>query len=347
MTPPRKKRCSSEEDPVSSGCSQPHHLLAANDSAYKALSLPDLPSDVLGLIFSKLPCENNLLGAVAKVNREFRKIALEPHWRRCVQRNFVEAHKEHCFKCRRLATQGSASFDDLRSVVKEGRLYCVRCISTITGGKLVHETTALGDTVLSLAVSEGHDSIVRYFTEEVDSSDLISKTDNNGGTVLQKAIRWKQPAMVRYFVEERGAKDLISKANYQGESVLHCAADSGCLDMLRYFVEERGAADLITKADNKGNTVLHSATCWGHLDIVRYIVEERGAADLVTTLNNDGSSVLHVAAALGNLDISRYLLEERGATDLITKKNKKRETALELAECFFQSETAEFLRSKL
>eukprot|EP00736_Rhodelphis_marinus_P005163 Rmarinus@m.29701 len=217
-----------------------------------------LPSDVLGEIFSRLPCENTLLGAVAKVNREWREIALHPSTRKRVQDCFISVHVEECFNCRHIAVEGPAH-RDLCVPVAEGWLNCVRFLFLTTSAE-----------------------------------PFISAADDNGWTVLHYAAEHGHLDMVQYFMGELGrsvAAELVARTDDGGETVLHHAAHRGRLDVIRYFVEKEGLASLLYAIDFCGKTVLHHAGWKGHVDVVRYVIEERGATDLIKRKCQEGRTV--------------------------------------------------------
>eukprot|EP00736_Rhodelphis_marinus_P012173 Rmarinus@m.18745 len=122
-------------------------------------AITDLPVDVLISIFSRLPNENVLLGAVAKVNREFRDIATDKQVRGAVQERFVREHARDCWIC------GQSS--DLLTALSEGFLDCMM-FSLITAFLKVNSLT------VDIIVSKGHVRIFRYLVEEWNIGDITA-----------------------------------------------------------------------------------------------------------------------------------------------------------------------------
>eukprot|EP00736_Rhodelphis_marinus_P013991 Rmarinus@m.18050 len=257
--------------------------------------LSSLPRDVLAEIFSRIPCENVLLGSIAKINCEFRELALEPCTRRRVQENFVEVHKTRCTRCGSL--EGAVSFNDMCAAVGEGLLSCVMYICMSTKDTPMHEPTDSLRMVLHLAARNGHLDVIRYF------------------------------------LENRGGADILNRPNCNDDSVLHKAALGGHVHVLKYFLEEFGAAHLVSQRNSYCSTVLHLASRGGHVDVIRFLVDEWGAADIIEATDSNGGTVLHVASYFGRVNVVRYLLEERGGADLglVEATNYFGETALDLA----------------
>eukprot|EP00736_Rhodelphis_marinus_P001027 Rmarinus@m.24657 len=206
-----------------------------DDPVAKPLSLLDLPSDVLGDIFSRLSCEMSLLGAVAKVNREFRKIALHPNTRKCVEENFVRVHTGSCSECNEISNKDSISSGDLASVVSPGLFPCVRCVSILTDGKFTCDPNYFGRTVLYYATDFGHIDIVRYLVEERGGTDAIHMKNQEGVSVLDCAIEGGHLNIVRYFVEERKVTNRYKIQEFWDATVLNKADDEGNFFVFRYY----------------------------------------------------------------------------------------------------------------
>ncbi|KAH7110423.1 putative ankyrin repeat-containing protein [Dactylonectria estremocensis] len=136
-----------------------------------------------------------------------------------------------------------------------------------------------GQTPLSHAAAEGHESVVR----------LLLDSGKNGHLDV-----------AQLFVEAGADKE--AKDDY-GRTALHRAARNGHLDVARLLVET--GADKEAK-DGDGRTALHLTATTGHLDVARLLVD--AGADKEAN-NGNSWTPLHQAAWDGDLDVARLLVE--------------------------------------
>eukprot|EP00736_Rhodelphis_marinus_P012171 Rmarinus@m.18746 len=310
-------------------------------------AITDLPVDVLISIFSRLPNENVLLGAVAKVNREFRDIATDKQVRGAVQERFVR---------------------DLLTALSEGFLDCMM-FSLITAFLKVNSLT------VDIIVSKGHVRIFRYLVEEWNIGDITAVSleqcaffSVNGGRdyryeligyvvedtydiiryvvediglgsdwdarvkLLRNAISGGYLGAVRYFVQEgRDGRKLMYACADNGATALHTAAETGKLEIVRYLVEDQGAEDMVFMKDRDGNTPLMSAVSKGKRGIMVYFLEKFRTSNLLgMTSGWKNDTVLHICLHSYEPSLFRSLAEA-GPANLLTRKNDCGQTVLHVA----------------
>eukprot|EP00736_Rhodelphis_marinus_P013187 Rmarinus@m.7167 len=305
-----------------------------------SLSLSDLPSDVLAEIVCRLPCEVTLLGAVAKLNREFREISTDPHTRKCVKESFFRVHKEKCRSCRNISENGPFLVDPSTF---NGSLGCVMFFSAFATG-----ASSAMYTILHCAATHGHADAIRYVVGEEGAADLLCQKDLLGRTVLHLAAGSGHVGVIRYVLEECGALDMLSEPDNFGATLVHKAAEAGRTDILRYVAGFGGScSDLFGKADNYGQTVLHAAAARGHVSVMRYVIEETGHAALVNAENVFRRTVLHEAVQSAHCEAMRYIVEGRRATHLLRRRDSRGETPLDMAKRMRKDAHVRYLSSKL
>eukprot|EP00736_Rhodelphis_marinus_P007108 Rmarinus@m.22149 len=304
---------------------------AMTDEADEGVRLLELPPSLLEGILCRVRCEVSLLGGVAKVGPELRRMAVRPRVREAVQRNVIRAHPMTCPACRRIADNiESASFDDLLASIRAGRLHCVVYLSLATGGRLTHDTDLFGTTALHCVVQAGRLDLVQYLVEECAAGDLIGRMNNDGQTAFLAAAEWGRLDMLRYFVD-KGAAYLVHGVDCNGETVLLVAAGWGRLGMARFILGLPGASSLLRQTNNEGDTVLHRAASSGSVHLIRHFVEHCGVSDLIHRRNNHGDTVLHAAAGEGKVGVIRYFLETKGVAGLVDRRNCDGHTVVQKA----------------
>eukprot|EP00736_Rhodelphis_marinus_P000533 Rmarinus@m.28184 len=285
------------------------------------LFLTDLPTDVLDSIFSRLPFEVSLLGGVAKVNREFREIALDQRTRNAVRGNFVKDHEELCKSC--LFVKGTASFEDVNCAAFKGVLECFLYINYVTNYQYTYGKNFFGETLVHIAARNGHLNLIRYLWEEFPL--LFWQSDQFGNTVLHWAAENGHLGIIRY-VLGTNARALVSLKSRTYKTVLHVAASKGHVNVIRYFLRQ-GPVALFAEQDLQGRTALSYAAANGHLNVVRAIMD----ANLPANSEGPGDEVFlafRVAVVNGHLNVVRYFVEQK---EIMKKYKSQKEKVIILA----------------
>eukprot|EP00736_Rhodelphis_marinus_P000595 Rmarinus@m.29715 len=226
--PERKRRCRAKKQ-------------ASDSDAPRPTSLQDLPCDVLRDIFCRFTSEGTLLGAVAKVNREFREIALEPLTRQSVQKNFIKDHAGQCSSCSYLSSRGSVNFGDFeRCVVNRHAFACVRFIVLTTKGAMLQKTDCHGSTVFHRAAWKGRIEVLRYLHQEGGDEELLYAKNKYGTTVLHCGVYFGRVRVVRFLLEEAGAFELLEEENKDGETPMDLALRRRKFKVLKYMRVDDG-----------------------------------------------------------------------------------------------------------
>eukprot|EP00736_Rhodelphis_marinus_P010200 Rmarinus@m.1079 len=336
------------------------------------LLLSNLPVDVLGNIFSRLSDECILLGAVAKVNREFREIAQRTSVREAVQMNFCKAHPTQCQTCGTFldgAESPSKLRDPLLSATCSNELHCVMftvlvtkmgvfpCTDPYKRSELLFDAVESGsikviryfvencgaagllqhingddETVLHVATREYHLDVIQYLLGEVGATCLLKSTNYDGDTVLHLAAHGGNVEAIEYFMRYGGAK-LLQTVNDVGDSVLHAAARGDRVNVIEYFVKRSAAEDFVWQVNHQGETVLHAAASQGCLDVIKYFVDKLGASRLLYETDDRGDTVLHVASRAGCPHIIQYIVEKKRETNMLYERNKRGEAPSDVAHC--------------
>eukprot|EP00736_Rhodelphis_marinus_P012172 Rmarinus@m.18747 len=294
-------------------------------------AITDLPVDVLISIFSRLPNENALLGAVAKVNREFRDIATDDQVRGAVRLRFLIGHAIECQDCLHYA-ESIQHFrqheEPIETCAEDPDNYstdheyhpaedffwtldlshdCMMFFLLATDRKVLTSTGSVIDELMDVVVLQRHFRILRYLVEECNIGDITTvslekcafRSVGGNGRGLSYDI-------IRYIVEELGlGSDWDARVK-----LLRNAISGGYLGAVRYFVQEgRDGRKLMYACADNGATALHTAAETGKLEIVRYLVEDQGAEDMVFMKDRDGDTPLMLAVSEGNKDVVLYFLE--------------------------------------
>eukprot|EP00736_Rhodelphis_marinus_P003973 Rmarinus@m.3980 len=183
------------------------------------LFLPDLPTDVLENIFSRLPSEIFLLGAIAKVSREFREIALHTYTKQRVQHNFMQGHLGGCEWCLNFKNGVTKKHMILRTF--EGRLPCIMYTTLVTKAAFVFSHINYISVTCSLP-SGGNMLAVGATDDDVPIEEAFEKE-----TALHVAASQGYLAIVQYFIEGVGAGLLAYERNLDGKTALHRACENG------------------------------------------------------------------------------------------------------------------------
>ncbi|CAH8361680.1 unnamed protein product [Eruca vesicaria subsp. sativa] len=127
----------------------------------------------------------------------------------------------------------------------------------------------------------------------------------HGNTMLHLAASSGHASLVRYLINE--CPSLLMKSNLMGEVALHVAARSGHLDVMLNLVDfikeiSVNVAKKIYFAKNKNqDTALHVALKEKHMLVASYLVSAE--KDLSFVANSDGFSPLYLAIEAGQADL--------------------------------------------
>eukprot|EP00736_Rhodelphis_marinus_P004418 Rmarinus@m.22976 len=307
----------------------------------------ELPVDVFFEIFSQLRCERTLLGSIAKVNREFRALALDSRVRESVRSNFIKEHGRTCGDCS--AAMGMVDLCRIaRDACIEGKLTCVQYFVEKFGADF-GSVDGLSNTISHIAAHHSRLSILQYLYEkgaDFNSSNLIGETpmhiaaqSADSATVLyllscgadfrsQSSAGWS-PFL---FAASRGDTGILEalviagvcleEAGFDGETALSVATCFGRTDAVKYLV---GAGANIDAQTNFGQTPLCSASSHGHLDIVRVLVAS--GADLEKQTNAGETPVIE-AASNGYLGVVQFLADEGADLSKCGRDGSLTQTAL-------------------
>eukprot|EP00736_Rhodelphis_marinus_P010780 Rmarinus@m.15792 len=286
------------------------------------MTLAKLPPDILQDIFSLLDSPVFLLGAIAKVNNEFRQLATDKSVQDAVLQRFMISHKKNCCDCADVSSMVSSieehsSYSPLLQACHIGELDCLLY--------LTESGIRLSDPDLLFSAAEaGHVRIVHFLLEHGVQYDVPSVV---GWTPLFTAARNGHLEIVKCLVE-RGA-DVNNDIMWAG-TPLYAAAWYGHLEVVKYLVElganvdqihengrsplhvacERGWLPIVAYLVQKGARVPNLAELArdGHVEIVRYLVENAGA-DCKTAMR-DGETALYRAARHGHVAMVQYLVSK-------------------------------------
>ncbi|CAF1920593.1 hypothetical protein HID58_049344 [Brassica napus] len=145
---------------------------------------------------------------------------------------------------------------------------------------------------------------------------------NHGNTMLHLAASSGHASLVRYLINE--CPSLLMKSNLMDEVVLHVAARTGHLDVTLHlvgFIKEIsrnavGVAKRIYFAKNKNqDTALHVALKEKHMLVASYLVSAE--KDLSFVANSDGFSPLYLAIEAGQADLVAAMCHQ--SSDLRSK----------------------------
>ena len=174
--------------------------------------------------------------------------------------------------------------NDLRSIINKNKAI----LNDIEDSK--------GNTLLNVAVIEGHIEIVKYLVS--DGADL-NQQDSSEETPLIIAIKEGKLDLIAYFLSQ-GAD--VNVKVYFNETPLHKAVDKGELEIVKLVVTN--GADLNLK-NNQKETPLFVAVESNQTNVAEYLISQ--GAD-VNIKNQRARYPLHIAAYNGNLELVKLLV---------------------------------------
>ncbi|CAN6807093.1 unnamed protein product [Brassica oleracea] len=176
------------------------------------------------------------------------------------------------------------------------------------------------DPLTMCAVRAGNLDYLRYTYSSVRLAPRI--VNDRGNTMLHLAASSGHASLVRYLIAE--CPSLLMKSNLMGETVLHVAAGAGHLDVMSELVEfikyishnAVGVAKRIYFAKNKNqDTALHVALIEKHMLLASYLVSAE--KDLSFVANSNRFSPLYLAIEAGQADLVTTMCHQ--STDLSSK----------------------------
>ncbi|XP_067284200.1 ankyrin repeat and SOCS box protein 15b [Pseudorasbora parva] len=161
----------------------------------------------------------------------------------------------------------------------------------------MEETTADGDTALTLASRAGHVENVKALLQHGASPHNMNSRNESP---LLLAVRSNSYDTVHTLITG-GA--LVEQVCLRKWTVTHEASKVGCVDILMLLLRHGGK---VTGRDGHGVTPLGIAAEYGHPDILAILIQHGGDASAQAS---NGDSVLYDAAGSGNLDCINLLLQ--------------------------------------
>lgn len=163
---------------------------------------------------------------------------------------------------------------------KTGDIEKVKTLLEIDHGLL--EIVLLGDSLLHLAVGEGHDHLVEYYVSKGIDVDVRNGRKN---TPLHEAVRSRNISITKILINN-GAD--VNAKNKDGETPLHYASIDGYDASVKLLILH--GADVNSK-NYKKETSLHLASKNGRVGVVKILLSK--GAD-VNSRDEDGNTPLHL-----------------------------------------------------
>ena len=191
-----------------------------------------------------------------------------------------------------------------------------------------------GDTILHVAVNEGHTGMVEALLK-VPGLD-VNGVDEDGNTALHLAAKWGANQKVVEILLD-APSIAVNATNKDCDTALHCATMYGHVNIAEMLLKVDGLD--VNAVDAKGRTALHWATLYGHVNIAEMLLKAHGVE--VNAVDADGGTALHGAALKGNVEIVKRLLTVPGL--YVNATNEDGDTALHLATLYGHVNIAEML----
>ena len=192
-----------------------------------------------------------------------------------------------------------------------------------------------GYTPLSLAVSAGHNAVVRLLLREGVN---LNASDGQGVTALMHAAMHGYAELVDLLLLH-GAKPM--QLQHDGRAAPGLAALFGRPAALGAFL--RVDPELLSAVDGRGRTLLHWAVASQHLVTLKYLLGRWGAATLLEVADAAGDAPLHVCR--GPDDVLLLLYHCGPQPPSLSARNHAGHTAAEAASAAGCSEMATLLRA--
>jgi len=183
------------------------------------------------------------------------------------------------------------------------------------------EQTPEGYTPLSLAVSAGHNAVVRLLLREGANPNA---SDGQGVTALMHAAMHGYAELIDLLLLH-GAKPM--QLQHDGRAAPGLAALFGRPAALGAFL--RADPALLSAVDGRGRTLLHWAVASQHIVSLKYLLGRWGAATLLETVDAAGDAPLHVCR--GPADVLLLLYHCGPQRPSLSTRNHAGHTAAEAA----------------
>lgn len=201
--------------------------------------------------------------------------------------------------------------------------------------KLLFSNLYHGQTLLSWAIENGHQVVVKLILEDGGLNLNLNSKDNTGQTLLSKAAATGNQVLVQLLLAQNTI-DPNSKDG-SGQTPLSQAAENGHIDVVNLLVKrdtitlhmliQEGKQALIKllldagygvdKRNDLGQTPLHVATSIGNVELARELI--LSGAD-VNRENNYGMTPLRLAIQTKSCDLIQELLQHKSnMTDIMTQ----------------------------
>ena len=191
------------------------------------------------------------------------------------------------------------------------------------------EKFANGQTLLHVAVSQGHLSIVAFLLSEQIVGKVVEFMEYSDQVSKNRAKSARQHS--RKVVEEKSS----SEDEHEEDENSHVHSIQASVYALN---------EALNAKDNMGNTPMHMCALSGNVDMFRLLLAKGGEA---TVIGFHGKTCLHYAAANGQSDMCKLLITECFPYSLFGKLDVDGKTALATAIAYKNKETVEVITREI
>ena len=178
-----------------------------------------------------------------------------------------------------------------------GHLNLVKYLVELDRGRM-YSLNLENETPLHLAVRNGKDYLVTYYTE---SGCNINDASANGATCLHIACENGHYTTVECLLKHGAEVNAVNSAH---QTPLHVAASRGQTKIVELLFLHNAKFSL---RDKDGFTALLSASINGHQDTVLFIVQHGGS---IEDADGKGNTIAHFAVENENIDILKFLSKQ-------------------------------------
>ncbi|XP_078158805.1 protein ACCELERATED CELL DEATH 6-like isoform X3 [Carex rostrata] len=196
-------------------------------------------------------------------------------------------------------TEIQVTIDDSHSAAEEIN------IENHTVHSELRSTTRIGDTILHLLITEGHNELALMVFQRDKS--LLKARNNMLETPLYCAAKFGNKKVIHNLIQSDriAVKDALQERNKNGDTTLHIAARHGrkAIGCMLMNLDQEAAY----KVNDKMESPLYMAITEGHTDMVLTMLEVDPT--LACTPFSDGMFPIHQSAKMGNEDLVKDFFE--------------------------------------